>query len=138
MIRFAVTIICATMFTGMCVAQSNQPTLRRTGLADPLITGNLAGFQPIHKVWPDVRTHLPNGTQVTVTALVAHGKPIQISVRKSSTDRRAIEALAGALKKWRFAMPVDGTSPVNFAVTWEALDGKFTVQNVAIDIVTAR
>ena len=138
MIRFAVTIICATTFIGMCLGQSNQPTLRRTGPAAPLMTGNLAGFQPIHKLWPDVKTDLPNGAQVTLTALIAKGKPIQVSVRKNSADRKAIETFAAALKKWRFAMPVDGTSPVTFTVTWEALNGKFIVQETALGIATAR
>jgi hypothetical protein len=134
MIRFSVAIICMTMFTGMCVAQKTA-TLRIDGPADPLIRGNLAGFQPIHRVWPNVRTDLPNGARVTITSLIAHGAPLQVLVRESSADTKATAAFIAALKKWRFAMPADGTSPVSFTVTWKAMDGKFVVLETHIAIV---
>jgi len=104
MIRVAVTIVCATMFSAMCLAQ-NRPALRRAGPANPAIHGNLEGFKFVHKVWPTVKTNLPNGTRVTLTALVAHGKAVQASVGNGDADPKAAEALAGALRKWRFVMP---------------------------------
>jgi hypothetical protein len=125
MIRVAVAIVCATMFSAMCLAQ-NRPTLkRRDGPANPAIHGNLEGFRVVHKVWPTVKTNLPNGTRVTLTALVAHGKAVQVSVGNGDADPKAAEALAGAFRKWRFAMPLDGTSPVSVTLTWKAQDGKF-------------
>jgi hypothetical protein len=137
MIRVAVTIVCATMFSAMCLPQ-NAPTLRRDGPANPAIHGNLEGFRVVHKVRPTVKTNLPNGTRVIITALVTHGRAVQVSVGNEDADTKAAEALAGALRKWRFAMPLDGTSPVSVTLTWQAQDGKFVEWGVAFSIGDSR
>jgi len=133
MVKFALAILSAALFNGMCQSQ-NTPTLRRVGPANPQIPGDLTGFNVTHKVWPTVKTNLPSGTKVTLTALVAHGRAVQVSVDKGEAETKDIKPLEAALKKWRFAMPADGTSPVSFSVTWEARDGKFAVGDVSVGI----
>jgi hypothetical protein len=137
MIKFALTIISAALLSGMCQVQ-NTPTLRRDGPANPQLHGNLAGFSVARRVWPTVKTNLPNGRKVTLTALVTHGRAVQVSIEKGEARTEDIGALEAALKKWRFVMPSDGTSPVSFSVTWEARDGKFVAGDVAVSVADTR
>src|SRR5436305_14823132 len=115
--------------TCSAIAWQNKPTLKRVGTSNASVIGNLEGFLPLHKVWPDVTTTLTNGSRVSVSVLIANGKPYEYQVTGDASQPVA-KPLLDALKDWRFAMPKDGTSPVRFTVTWEAQDGKFVVQEI--------
>ena len=110
------------------IAWQNKPTLKRVGTSNVGVSAieNLDSFMPLHKVWPDVTTTLTNGSRVSVSALIANGKPYEYRVT-GDADQSVAKPLLDALKQWRFAMPKDGTSPVRFTVIWEAQDGKFVV-----------
>jgi len=128
--KVAVLLLCAA-WSG--IAWQNHPKLERVGSSDALVSGNLEGFLPLHKVAPQVTTMWPNGRRISVGALVANGKAYGFSVT-GDPDPRVGKPFIAALKRWRFAMPEDGTSPVSVTVTWEARDGKFFVQNYAISL----
>ena|ERR1041385_6964633 len=129
MSKAAVFLLCAA---SSAIAWQNQPKLQRVGPSDTAVTGNLEGFLPLHKVWPDVTTNWTNGRRISVGVLVAKRKPYEFHV--TGDPDRVAGPFVDALKKWRFAMPADGTSPVRFTVTWEAQDGRFLVQETNIGL----
>ncbi len=127
MSRAAVLLLCAA---SSAIAWQSQPKLQRVAPSDMAVTENLEGFLPLHRVWPDVTTDWTNGRRISVGVLVARGKPYAFHV--TGDPDRVAGPFLDALKKWRFAMPADGTSPVRFTVTWEAQDGRFLVRETNI------
>ena len=111
----------------------NQPRLERVGPSDARASGNLDGFLPLHRVPPQVTTTLPNGRRITVNAPVSKGKAYAFR-GTGDPDPGAARPFIAALKRWRFAMHKDGTSPIRIAVTWEAQDGRFFVQDYAASV----
>jgi hypothetical protein len=97
MSKAAILLLCACS----AIAWQNPPKLHRVGPSDTTVTGSLEGFHPIHKVWPDVATNWTNGRRISVSALVAKGKPYEFCVTGDSDH--AAEPLLSALKQWRFA-----------------------------------
>ena len=126
--KAAVILLCACS----AIAWQNPPKLRRVGASDAAVAGNLEGFRPLHKVWPDVATNWTDGRRISISVLVAKGKPYEFRV--TGDPDHIAEPFLDALKQWSFAMPADGTSPVRFTVTWEARDGRFVVQETDIGL----
>ena len=96
------------------IAWQNPPKLRRVGPSDAAVAGNLEGFRPLHKVWPDVATNWTDGRRISISVLVAKGKPYEFRV--TGDPDHIAEPFLDALKQWSFAMPADGTSPVRFTL----------------------
>ena len=125
MSKTAVLLLCAAFDA---IAWQERPKVQLEP-GDTAVARNLEGFRPLHKVWPDVTTNWTNGRRISISALVSNGKPYEFRVT-GDPDQTVAEPFLDALKRWRFAMPADGTSPVRFTATWEALDGRFVVQAI--------
>ncbi len=113
-------------------AIAQAPALHSSGGAEQVARGDLTGFRPIRTVWPDVVTDRPNGSRVSVSFQVTAGKPYEFRV--TGSPNQTAEPFLEALKQWRFSMPADGTTPVSFAVIWEARNGKFIVERTEIGV----
>lgn len=122
MIKFYLALVCvvSTLF-----AQVQPRPARVEGVALPNVRGNLAGFQPILPVWPNlsvVEANPPDGIIVAASLTVVDGKPMNIQLLEGI--RPFTKPVLDALQQWRFEMPVDGTSPVIFDVTYRSRGGR--------------
>ena len=133
MTKSAVLLLCAACGGIAWQNPQNRPKLSGVVSGESVESRNLAGFRPIHTFWPTVTTNWPNGRRISVNALVADGKAYGFTVI-SDADPSIAKPFLSALKRWRFSMPRDGTSPVRLTVTWEALDGRFFTQNIEMSL----
>ena len=122
-VKLCLAIACAVSV----LPAQNQPGLRRIeGVAPANTHGDLAGFQPVQPIWPNlsaVEANPPDGIKVAVSLTVVDGEPLNVKLLEGV--RPFTKPVLDALRQWRFQMPADGSSPVVFQVALRSQGGKF-------------
>jgi len=136
LVRLSILFCLALGWMGHAAARQDQPRLWRAGPAPAnQPRGNLEGFRVAVRVKPFLsRNQLlrAQGSRAAARVTVIAGKPAKIELREGSGP--LARAVRNALRKWRFEMPRDGTSPVIFDALYQCAGGKVEEDSITASL----